>query len=82
MRSNYKLSLVALVGVALGMIGATAIHARQGKPPSPAYVISEVDAMDLNGIQKYGGEGSRDAGEVQRPLSLSRCRRQTPGSRW
>jgi uncharacterized protein (DUF1330 family) len=54
MKTNYKLSLVALVGVTIGVVGATAIHARQVKPPSPAYLISEVDAMDLNGIQKYG----------------------------
>ncbi len=54
MKTNYKLSLVALVGVTIGVVGATAIHARQVKPPSPVYLISEVDAMDLNGIQKYG----------------------------
>jgi hypothetical protein len=54
MKTNYKLSLFALVGVTIGVVGATAIHARQVKPPSPAYLILEVDAMDLNGIQKYG----------------------------
>ena len=54
MKTNYKLSLVALVGVTIGVVGATGINARQLKPPSPAYLISEVDAMDLNGIQKYG----------------------------
>ena len=54
MKTNYKLSLVALVGVTIGVVGATAIHARQVKLPSPVYLISEVDAMDLIGIQKYG----------------------------
>jgi uncharacterized protein (DUF1330 family) len=54
MKTNYKLSFAVLVGVTIGVVGAMAIHARQVKPPSPVYLISEVDAMDLNGIQKYG----------------------------
>jgi uncharacterized protein (DUF1330 family) len=54
MKTNYKLSLAVLVGVTIGVAGATAIHARQVQAPLPAYLISEVDAMDLTGIQKYG----------------------------
>jgi len=54
MKTNYKLPLAMLVGVTIGVAAATAIYARQVKPPLPAYLISEVDAMDLTGIQKYG----------------------------
>jgi uncharacterized protein (DUF1330 family) len=53
MTTNHKLSLAVLAGVSIGVAGASAIHAYQVKTP-PAYVISEVDAMDLTGLQKYG----------------------------
>jgi uncharacterized protein (DUF1330 family) len=53
MNTNHKLALAALAGVAIGAAGAKAMHARQVTPP-PAYIISEVDAMDLTGTQKYG----------------------------
>ncbi len=53
MRTNHKLVLAVLFGVSIGVVGATAMHARQVTPP-PAYLISEVDAMDLTGILKYG----------------------------
>lgn len=53
MKTNHKLALALLVGASIGVAGATAIHARQVTPP-PAYLISEVDSIDLTGIQKYG----------------------------
>jgi hypothetical protein len=52
MKTNYKLALAVLAGVSIGVAGAKAMHGRQVTPP-PAYVISEVDTMDLTGIPKY-----------------------------
>jgi uncharacterized protein (DUF1330 family) len=52
MKTNYRLALAVLAGVSIGIVGAKAMHA--GKVTPPAYVISEVDAMDLAGLQKYG----------------------------
>ena len=53
MKTNHKLALAVLAGVSIGIAGAKAMHVRQVTPP-PVYVISEVDAMDLTGLQKYG----------------------------
>jgi uncharacterized protein (DUF1330 family) len=53
MKTNHKLVLAVLAGVSIGVAGAKAMHGRQITPP-PAYVISEVDAMDVTGLQKYG----------------------------
>ena len=52
MRTNHKLVLAVLAGVAIGVAGAKAIHAQQVKAP-PAYVIGEVDVMDATTFQKY-----------------------------
>lgn len=52
MKANHKLALAALAGVAMGVVGATAIHARQVKPV-PGYVIAEVDVHDPTAVQKY-----------------------------
>jgi uncharacterized protein (DUF1330 family) len=52
MKTDYRLALAVLAGVSIGLAGAKAMHAGQLTPP--AYVISEVDAMDLAGLQKYG----------------------------
>ena len=52
MKTNHKLALAALAGVSIGVAGAKAIHAQQGKTP-PAYVIAEVDVTDSNTFQKY-----------------------------
>jgi len=52
MKTKYKLTLAVLTCVSIGMVGAKSMQQRQG-PPS-AYVISEVDAIDLAGIQEYG----------------------------
>ena len=53
MKTNYRLVLAVLTGFAIGIAAVKATHAGQVTPP-PAYVISEVDAMDLAGIKKYG----------------------------
>jgi uncharacterized protein (DUF1330 family) len=52
MRTNHKLTLAVLVGIAIGVAGATAIHARQVKAP-PAYIVAEVDVQDPATFQKY-----------------------------
>jgi len=46
MKSNRKLALAVLIGMAIGIAGATAIHARQMKM-APGYVIAEVDVTDF-----------------------------------
>jgi uncharacterized protein (DUF1330 family) len=52
MKTNHKLALAVLAGVAIGVAGATAIHAQQVKAP-PAYVIAEVEVTDPTTFQKY-----------------------------
>jgi uncharacterized protein (DUF1330 family) len=54
MKTNHKLALAVLVGVAMGIAG-TAIHARQVKAPL-GYVIAEVDVQDPTTFQKYGAQ--------------------------
>ncbi len=55
MKANHKLALALLVGGAMGVGGATAIHARQVKT-APGYVIAEVEVTDPAGMQKYGAQ--------------------------
>ena len=55
MRTNHKLVLAMLAGVAIGVACATAIHAQQVKAP-PAYVIGEVEVTDPATMQKYGAK--------------------------
>jgi uncharacterized protein (DUF1330 family) len=52
-KANHKLALAVVVGVTIGVAGATAIHAQQEKV-APGYVIAEVDVTDLATMQKYG----------------------------
>jgi uncharacterized protein (DUF1330 family) len=52
MKTNHELALAVLAGVAIGVAGATAIHAQQVKAP-PAYVIAEVEVTDPTTFQKY-----------------------------
>jgi uncharacterized protein (DUF1330 family) len=52
MKTNHKLALAVLAGVAIGVAGAAAIHAQQVKTP-PAYVIGEVEITDPAAFQKY-----------------------------
>jgi uncharacterized protein (DUF1330 family) len=55
MKTNHKLAVAVLVGLAIGIAGATAIHARQVKAPL-GYVIAEVDVTDPATFQKYGDQ--------------------------
>jgi uncharacterized protein (DUF1330 family) len=52
MKPNHKLILVMLTGVALGVVGATAIQAQQTKP-APGYVVAEVEVNDSATFAKY-----------------------------
>ncbi len=52
MKTNHKLALAVLVGVLIGVAGATAIHAQQEKV-APGYVIAEVEVTDPATMQKY-----------------------------
>ena len=52
MKTNRKLALAVLAGVAIGVAGNSAIHAQQVKT-APAYVIAEVDVTDPTTFQKY-----------------------------
>ena len=53
MKTNHKLAFAVLVGIAIGIAGATVIHARQVKAPL-GYVVAEVDVTDPATFQKYG----------------------------
>jgi uncharacterized protein (DUF1330 family) len=53
MKTYYKLALAVLAGFMIGVAGARAIHAQQGKTP-PAYVIAEVEVTDPTTLKKYG----------------------------
>ena len=53
MKTNHKLAFAALVGMAVGIAGATVIHARQVRAPL-GYVVAEVDVTDPTTFQKYG----------------------------
>ncbi len=53
MKTNHKLAFALLIGMAIGIAGATAIHARQAKT-ALGYVIAEVDVTDPATFQKYG----------------------------
>ena len=55
MKTNHKLVLAVLVGVALGVAGAMVIHAQQAKA-GPGYVIAEVDVHDATTFAKYGAK--------------------------
>jgi len=56
MKTNQKLALAVLAGLAIGAAGGSAIHSQQVKVP-PAYVISEADTItDLTTLKEYGGK--------------------------
>jgi uncharacterized protein (DUF1330 family) len=55
MKTNHKLLLAVLAGVAMGVLGAMAIHAQQAKK-APGYVIAEVDVHDAATFAKYGAK--------------------------
>jgi uncharacterized protein (DUF1330 family) len=49
MKSNYKVAVAMLAGVALGALGVQGLHA-QAKPP--LYVVSEIDVSNLDAYLK------------------------------
>src|SRR5215471_6029912 len=55
MKSNSKLALAVLTGIAIGIACATAIHAGQAKA-APGYIIAEVEVTDPATLQKYGAK--------------------------
>jgi uncharacterized protein (DUF1330 family) len=55
MKTNHKLALAVLAGVAIGVAGDRAIHALQVRTPH-AYVIAEVDVTDPTTMQKYAAK--------------------------
>jgi uncharacterized protein (DUF1330 family) len=55
MKTNYKVGLALLVGAAIGMLGAMAIHAQEANK-MPGYVIAEVEVHDAATFQKYGAK--------------------------
>ena len=52
MNANYKVTLAVIAGVAIGVAGATAIHAQQDNV-APAYLIAELEVTDSTAFQKY-----------------------------
>lgn len=52
MKSNHKLGIAVLAGVAVGVAGGHALPAQQVKP-APGYVIAEVDVADPDTFKKY-----------------------------
>lgn len=55
MNTNRKVMLGVLLGVVMGIAGATAIHARQMKMV-PGYVVAEVDVTDAATFAKYSAK--------------------------
>jgi uncharacterized protein (DUF1330 family) len=53
MKGNSKLAFA--VGVAIGIVAATVIQARQVKV-APGYIIAEVEVTDAAALQKYGAK--------------------------
>jgi uncharacterized protein (DUF1330 family) len=54
MNANHKLGLALLVGAAIGVAGATVIHAQQAKV-APGYFIAEIGVTNADpaALQKY-----------------------------
>ena len=52
MKTNHKIVLGVLLGIAVGFAFSASIHARQMKK-APGYVIAEVDVTDPGTFQKY-----------------------------
>ena len=63
MKTNYKVALAVLAGIAIGLSAAQAIHAQHVKAP-PAYVIAEVEKdptkpEDPAAARKYAEEAPK-----------------------
>lgn len=55
MKTNHKLALAVLLGVAIGVAGGVCLQARQMKAV-PGYVVAEVDVKDPVTFKKYGDQ--------------------------
>ena len=55
MKTNHKILLGVILGAALGIAGASALHARQMKM-TPGYVVAEVDVTDPATFAKYSAK--------------------------
>jgi hypothetical protein len=66
--ANYKLTFAVIAGVAIGIAGATVIHAQQGKV-APACLIGEIEITDRVSEIRVGCRGNSRA--FQR--AISRC---------
>jgi uncharacterized protein (DUF1330 family) len=57
MTAKRKLVFGVLAGMAIGIIAAMAIHARQVRP-APAYIVAELEAItgDAANLQQYGAK--------------------------
>ncbi len=60
MKVNHKLALAVLVGVAIGIASAAAVHARQVNV-APGYIIAEIAVTEPNSpsLQKYAQEAPK-----------------------
>lgn len=60
MKANHKLALAMLAGIAIGIAGAAAIHARQVNV-APGYIIAEIAVTepDSTSLQKYAQEAPK-----------------------
>lgn len=58
MKSNYKVAIALVVGVAIGAAAIQGLHA-QTKPP--AFVIAEIDVTNPDGFSKEFGPAARKA---------------------
>jgi len=52
MQTKHKLALAVLAGVAIGVAGATVIHAEQTKT-APGYVVAEVEVIHEATLRRY-----------------------------
>ena len=55
MKTNHKILLGVVLGATLGVVGASALHARQMKMV-PGYVVAEVDVTDPATFAKYSAK--------------------------
>ena len=54
MRSNLKMLLAALVGLAIGVVSTATINAQI--KAVPAYLVADVQVIDQDGFQKYSSQ--------------------------
>jgi len=55
MKTNLKITVGVLTGIALGIAGTAALHAQQSKAV-PGYFIAEVEVTDMALMKEYGSK--------------------------